>query len=277
MGRLEDKVVLITGAARGVGRATAVRFAEEGADVIAVDLAKPVATVDYALSTADDLTETARLVEHAGRRVSVHRADVRDHDGLTAVVDAGASELGRIDAVSAGAGILNYGRAEELTPETWHAMIDISLTGVWHTAKAAIPHLRAAGGGSISIISSAAGLRGYRNLAHYVSAKHGVVGLMRALAVELGPDWIRVNSIHPTSVDTPMVQNPEIFAALAPQLKPEERTRESMSERYLAMNALPVPWIDAVDVANAVVFLASEEARYITGVPLPVDAGATTK
>ena len=154
-------------------------------------------------------------------------------------------------------------------------MIDINLTGVWHTAKAAIPHLRAAGGGSIILTSSAAGLMAYPNIAHYVSAKHGVVGLMRTLALELAPDMIRVNSIHPTQVDTPMIQNEATYRLFRPDL--DHPTRADFEPASQAMNALPIPWVDPVDISNAVLFLASDEARYITGVTLPVDAGCLIK
>lgn len=155
-------------------------------------------------------------------------------------------------------------------------MVDINLNGVWRTAKAAIPHLKAGGrGGSIILTSSDAGLFPYANISHYVSAKHGVVGLMRTLALELAPDFIRVNSIHPTTVDTPMVQNEIIYKLFRPDL--ENPTKDDFAASAIAMNALPIPWVEAVDISNAVLFLASDESRYITGVPLPVDAGAAIK
>ncbi|KRE22959.1 mycofactocin-coupled SDR family oxidoreductase [Agromyces sp. Soil535] len=277
MGRLDGKVAFITGAARGQGRSHALRMAEEGADIIAVDVARQLPTVEYAMSTPDDLAETVRQVEALDRRIVAREADVRDYPALKSALDDGVAELGRLDIVSANAGIFSQGRADELSDESWDEMIGVNLTGVWHTAKAAIPHLKAAGGGSIILTSSTAGIKGFENFAHYVSAKHGVVGLMRTLALELAPDMIRVNSVHPTSVDTPMIQNEMLYALFAPDLEPAERTRERLAERFQAMNALPVPWVEPVDISNAVLWLASDESRYVTGVMLPVDAGATTK
>lgn len=277
MGRLDGKVAFITGAARGQGRSHAVRLAEEGADIIAVDLASQVDTVPYPMATPDDLAETVRQVEALDRRIVATQADVRDADGLRQAVDEGVAQLGRLDIVSANAGIFSNARAEDLTEVEWDDMIDINLKGVWLTAKVAIPHLRAAGGGSIIITSSAAGLKGYPNFIHYVAAKHGVIGIMRTLALELAPDFIRVNSLHPTSVDTDMIQNPALYALFAPDLAPEERTREVLGERFAALNALPIPWVESVDISNALLWLASDEARYVTGVTLPVDAGNTQK
>ena len=277
MGRLDGEVAFITGAARGQGRSHALRMAQEGADIIAVDVVKQLPSVEYPMSTPDDLAETVRQVEALDRRIVAREADVRDYGALKAALDEGVAELGRLDIVSANAGIFSQGRADELSDDSWDEMIGVNLTGVWHTAKAAIPHLRAAGGGAIVITSSTAGIQGFENFAHYVSAKHGVVGLMRTLALELAPDMIRVNTVHPTSVDTDMIQNDMLYALFAPDLEPAARTRESLGDRFQAMNALPVPWVEPVDISNAVLWLASDEARYVTGVMLPVDAGSTTK
>ena len=277
MGRLDGKVAFITGAARGQGRSHALRLAQEGADIIAVDIVEQISTVPYAMAKPEDLDDTVRQIEALDRRIVARRADVRDGEALRAAVDEGVAELGRLDIVAANAGIFSSGSAEELTEEQWNDMIEVNLSGVWRTCKVAIPHLRAAGGGSIIITSSTAGLNGFPNFAHYVSAKHGVVGLMRTLALELAPDMIRVNSVHPTSVDTDMIQNETMYELFAPDLEPEQRTREALGERFTTLNALPIPWVEAVDISNAVLFLASDEARYITGVTLPVDAGQTTK
>ena len=277
MGRLDGKVAFITGAARGQGRSHALRLAQEGADIVAVDVVKQLPTVEYGMPTPDDLAETVRQVEALDRRIVAREADVRDYGALKAALDEGVAELGRLDIVSANAGIFTSGRADELSDESWDEMIGVNLTGVWHTAKAAIPHLKAAGGGSIIITSSTAGIKGFENFAHYVSAKHGVVGLMRTLALELAPDMIRVNTVHPTSVDTPMIQNEGLYALFAPDLEPEQRTRETLADRFQTMNALPIPWVEPVDISNAVLWLASDESRYVTGVMLPVDAGSTTK
>jgi SDR family mycofactocin-dependent oxidoreductase len=273
MGRVEGKVALITGAARGQGRAHALRLAEEGADIIAVDSCMSYGTVPYDGASEADLAETAKQVEDRDRRILTRVADVRDLSGLEAAVADGLSEFGRLDIVCANAGIASFGPAWELTEETWQEMIDINLTGVWKSAKAAIPTLIEQGsGGSIILTSSTAGLVAYGNLAHYTAAKHGVVGLMRALAVELAPHFIRVNSIHPTTVDTDMVQNPAIRALF---LGDESATREDAAEGLKALNALPIPWVETIDISNAVLWLASDEARYVTGTTQVIDAGGT--
>jgi SDR family mycofactocin-dependent oxidoreductase len=277
-GRVEGKVAFITGAARGQGRSHAITLAREGADIIAVDICKQVDSVPYPMATPEDLAETVRQVEALDRRIVAAQADVRDYDAVKAALDEAVAELGRLDIVSANAGIFSFGTLDEMDETTWQDMIDTNLTGAWHTAKAAIPHLRAGGrGGSITVTSSVAGLKGSPNLGHYVAAKHGMVGLMRTLALELAPDFIRVNSIHPTSVNTDMVQNAPTYALFAPDLPEDQRTKETLAPRFQALDVLPIPWVEPVDISNAVLFLASDEARYITGVALPVDAGATIK
>ncbi|WP_319445267.1 MULTISPECIES: mycofactocin-coupled SDR family oxidoreductase [unclassified Mycobacterium] len=275
-GRLAGKVALITGAARGIGRAQAVRFAEEGADIVALDVCAPIETVVVPAATTDDLGETARLVEAAGGRIVTEVVDVRDPDGLRGAADAGASGFGGIDIVCATAGITSRGMAAELDEHTWQTMLDVNLTGVWRTCKVAVPHLVARGSGAVVLVSSIAGLRGLVGVAHYTAAKHGVVGLMRSLAQELAPHGIRVNSVHPTNVDTPMIQNAAVSSAFRPDLD-RAPTRAEFAEAARSMNLLDVPWIDPVDVANASLFLASDEARYITAVALPVDAGSTQR
>jgi (+)-trans-carveol dehydrogenase len=277
MGRVEGKVAFITGAARGQGRSHAIRLAQEGADIIAIDLMEEIPGAPYGGSTEEDLAETVRQVEALDRRIIASKADVRDFEQLKRAVDDGVAQLGRLDIVSANAGILTEMRpAHELSEEIWNDMIDVNLSGVWRTVKAAIPHIRAGGrGGSIILTSSAAGLIGFANVSHYVSAKHGVVGLMRTLALELAPEMIRVNSIHPTQVDTDMIQNDATYRLFRPDV--ENPTRDDFESASVAMNALPIPWVEAADISNALLFLASDEARYITGVPLPVDAGSITK
>jgi SDR family mycofactocin-dependent oxidoreductase len=276
-GRVEGKVAFITGAARGQGRSHAVRLAQEGADIIAVDLCGQIGSVPYAMSTPDDLAETVKEVEALDRRIVASQADVRDFAALKQALDGGVTELGRLDIVSANAGIFSFGTLEELSEDAWQDMIDTNLTGVWHAAKAAIPHLRAAGGGSIILTSSALGLEGMPNVGHYVSAKHGIVGLMRTLALELAPDMIRVNSLHPTTVNTDMIQNAATYELFASDLPVAERTAEVVGERFQAINALPIPWVEPVDISNAVLWLASDESRYVTGVTLPIDAGELLK
>jgi len=203
-GRVAGKVAFVTGAARGQGRSHAIRLAQEGADTIAVDLCAQVSSVPYTMSTPEDLAETVKEIEALDRRIVATQADVRDYDAVKAALDEGVAQLGQLDIVAANAGIFSFGSLEELDDVTWQDMIDVNLTGVWHAAKAAIPHLRAAGGGSIILTSSTAGLMAIPNIGHYTSAKHGVVGLMRTLALELAPDMIRVNSVHPTTVNTDM-------------------------------------------------------------------------
>ena len=278
MGRVEGKVAFITGAARGQGRSHAIRLAQEGADIIAVNLVRQVDSVPYPMSTPDDLAETVKEVEALDRRIVATEADVRDYGALKAALDDGVAQLGRLDIVSANAGISSFGTLDKLPEQTWQDMIDTNLTGVWHTAKAAIPHLRAGGhGGSIILTSSAAGLKAYQTIGHYSAAKLGVVGLMRTLALELAPDMIRVNSVHPTNVNTDMIQNAATYTMFAPDLQEQDRTRERLVERFGAINALPIPWVEPVDISNAVLWLASDEARYVTGVTLPVDAGSLVK
>jgi SDR family mycofactocin-dependent oxidoreductase len=263
MARLAGKVAFITGAARGQGRSHAVRLAEEGADIIAIDIGSPT-----------DLAQTVKEVEALDRRIVASQADVRDSGGLTAALDDGVARLGRLDIVVANAGIVRFGTVEELTEQAWRDVIDVNLTGVRHTVKAAIPRLRAAGGGSIIIIGT--GLKGKPNLGHYAAAKHGLVGLMQSLANELAPDMVRVNTVHPSAVDNDMIHNQALYHQLLPDHQ-GDITRQEIEPVFQTLNALPVPWVESVDISNAVLFLASDEARYITGVTLPVDAGASVK
>jgi SDR family mycofactocin-dependent oxidoreductase len=276
-GRVEGKVAFITGAARGQGRSHAIRLAQEGADIIAVDICQQIESVPYPMATPDDLEQTVKEVEALDRRIVATQADTRDYEALKAALDAGVDQLGRLDIVSANAGIFSFGTLDELPDREWRDMLDVNLTGVWHAAKAAIPHLRAAGGGSIILTSSDLGLEGMPNVGHYVAAKHGVVGLMRTLALELAPDFIRVNSLHPTTVNTGMIQNDATYELFAADLPKAERTREVVSERFQAINALPIPWVEPADISNAVLWLASDESRYVTGVTLPIDAGELLK
>jgi SDR family mycofactocin-dependent oxidoreductase len=276
-GRVEGKVAFITGAARGQGRSHAVRLAQEGADIIAVDVCQQIRGVPFPMSTPDDLKETVRLVEEQDRRIVAAQADVRDYAALKAAVDDGVAQLGRLDIVVANAGIGNGGKPlAETDEQTWQDMIDVNLTGVWLTTKAAIPHMIAGGrGGSIVLTSSVGGLKAHPNVGNYVAAKHGVVGIMRTLALELAQHRIRVNSVHPTQVNTPMVMNESTFRMFRPDL--ENPTRDDFAPISQMINVLPVPWVEPEDISNAVLFLSSEEGRYITGVPLPIDAGALIK
>ncbi len=262
---LRDQVVLVTGAGRGTGRMHCRRFAEAGADIIMLDHRQ----------AADDLKETAAQVHGRGRRSFAGVADVADATEVTAVVDAGVRTLGRLDVIVANAGIHTASApAWTISPQDWQRTLDINLTGVWHTVKAGVRHI-GPGGGSVVIISSTNGLRGTAGTAPYTASKHAVVGLARTLANELGSRRIRVNTIHPGAVATPMVRNTATYKRLRPDLT--NPTEADAVEVLAARNLLPVPWVEPADVANAAVFLASDDARYITGTHLVVDAGLTQK
>jgi (+)-trans-carveol dehydrogenase len=276
-GRAEGKVAFITGAARGQGRSHAVRLAADGADIIAIDICHDVEGA-LPMATPDDLAETVKLVEALDRRIVATQADVRDFEALKAAVDEGVAQLGRLDIIVANAGIASIGGpVQSMDAANWKHTIDINLTGLWHTARAGIPHLLAGGrGGSIVLTSSVGGMHAMPNMSHYVSAKHGVVGLMRSLAVELGQHGIRVNSVHPTNVNTPMFMNEGTFKMFRPDLEnPGPDDVAAIAAQF--MHVLPVGWVEPEDVSNAIAFLVSDEARYITGVTLPVDAGALIK
>jgi (+)-trans-carveol dehydrogenase len=277
-GRVEGKVAFITGAARGQGRSHAVRLAQEGADIIAIDICKPISSSsEIPASIPDDLAETANLVKAQNRRIVTAEVDVRDYAGLKSFVDSGVEQLGRLDIVVANAGIGNGGNTLDKTSEQdWQDMIDVNLSGVWKTVKAGVPHILAGGrGGSIILTSSVGGLKAYPHTGHYIAAKHGVVGLMRTFAVELGSQSIRVNSVHPTNVNTPMFMNDGTMKLFRPDL--ENPGPEDLAPVAQLMHVLPVGWVEPVDISNAVLFLASDEARYITGLPLTVDAGSMLK
>ncbi len=264
VGRLEGKVALVSGAARGQGRSHAVRLAQEGADIIAFDVCRQLDSVPYPMATSEDLKETVRLVEDLDRRIVAREADVRDLAGVQTVVDEGFAELGRLDVVCANAGIAAFAENTwSITEEQWEEMIAVNLSGVWRTVKAAVPKMLEAGhGGAIVLTSSTAGVKGMPGIGHYVSAKHGLVGLMRTLANELAPHSVRVNTVHPTGVNTPMIHNEYMDQVLG-----------GADAAINLTNALPVEEVEPVDISNAIVWLASDEARYVTGVMLPVDAG----
>ena len=275
--RMAGKVAFITGAARGQGRRHAVRLAEEGADIIALDVAAPVPAQGAPAATPEDLAETARLVEALDRRIVAGQADVRDPKAVAGLVEDGVAQLGRLDVVVANAGIQgNPGPAASTADADWQAVIDTNLSGAFYTVKAAIPHIIAGGrGGAIVITSSSIALRAVPNMAAYGAAKAGLVGLMRTLALELAEHSIRVNSVHPTTVATPMLLNPVNFRMFRPDL--EDPALEDVEPVYRTLNVLPVPYLEPDDITNAVLFLASDEARYVTGVALPVDAGFAIK
>jgi SDR family mycofactocin-dependent oxidoreductase len=267
-GRLAGKVALITGAARGMGRAHAVRLAQEGADIVAVDLAGPLPSVAYDSATPQDLAETAQLVEKQGRRIVTAQLDVRDLDALKAAVDNGVTELGRLDVVVANAGICVPRAWDEVTPTIFDDTLGINVTGVWNTVMAGAPHLVDAGGGSIVLISSAAGLKVQPFMVPYVASKWAVRGMAKAFAVELARHHIRVNSVHPTGVNTPMGSGDmQVVIGKAIQSEPRLGT--------MFMNLLPVDTTEPEDVADAVLFLASDESKYVTAHEIAPDAGIT--
>lgn len=276
MGALEGKVAFITGAARGQGRSHAVRLAEEGADIIAVDICEQIGGVTIPMAVAEDLEETARLVEKTGRRVVSRHADVRDPESLVAAVNAGVSELGRLDIALANAGVWSIQPDEPgdlaARREIWNANIDVNLTGVWNTIEAAAPRIKEGGrGGSIVITSSSSAIKTIANntvaMAAYTAAKVGVLGLMRVVASDLAEDWIRVNAVLPGAIDTPMSNNAvtEVYY---------EKYAEFLSK---IGNALPIRRMDASEISNAILFLVSDAGRYVTGVSLPVEAGVALR
>jgi len=274
MGLLDGKVAFVTGAARGQGRSHARRLAEEGADIIAIDACVTPDWLSYDLASEADLAQTVKEVEALDRRIVARRADVRDLGAVRAVLDAGVAELGgRLDIVCANAAIISQPAPTwEIDLDQWRELLDVNLTGVFVTLKAAIPHMIAAGnGGSIALTSSGAALISGAGLGDYKVTKAGVLSLTRTLACELAGHFIRVNALCPTAVDTPMIQNEALYRAFRPDL--ENPGREDVKAGFQTMNLLPIPWVEPADISNAIVWLASDAARYITGITLPVDAG----
>lgn len=270
-GRFEGKVVLITGAARGQGRAHARRFAAEGANIIAVDACAPILPdVSYAPATTDDLAETARMVEREGRGIVSRVADVRDQAALDAAVAEGIDRFGRLDVIVANAAVASYYKLWEVPEEHWATTLDVNLTGVWRTIKAGLPPMIEAGnGGAITLISSAAGLRGFAYLGHYAACKHGLVGMMRSLVFEVGPYDIRVNTVHPGAVDTIMGRDTDVVRII--EESPDE-TRAYVGPRPIG-GGMQQP----DDISDAVLWISSDEARFVTGVTLPVDGGSAMR
>jgi (+)-trans-carveol dehydrogenase len=276
MSRVAGKVAFVTGAARGQGRGHALRLAEEGADIIALDIAEPIDFgLDYPLPSAEDLDETVRQAQALGRRAIGVHGDVREPAQLASALERATAKLGRLDIVCANAGIATYASTagQKLSQRQWQDVVDVNLTGVWNTCNAAIPHLRT--GGVIVLTASTLAGRGVPNAAHYVATKHGVLGIMRALAHELGPEMIRVNAVMPGMVPTEMFLNDGTARLFRPDL--ENPTLGDAEDVFKSLMILPIKWVDVIDVSNAVLFLASDEARHITSVALPVDGGALAK
>ena len=270
--RFEDKVVFITGAARGQGREAAVRFAAEGANVIGVDLAAQLESIPYPMATPEDLATTVAQVEQVGGAMVSRVADVRDLAALEGAVAEGLERFGRLDMVVANAGVMAPSLFTELSEAAWDEIVGTNLTGVWKTVRAAAPAIiEADRGGSVVVTSSIAGLKGMWVSAPYVASKHGVTGLMKTMALELSPNNIRVNSVHPSSVRTPMIENEYFTGVMRGDL--ENPTFEDVADVLNPMQALDLPWLESADIANAVLWLCSDEARGITGVSLPVDGG----
>ena len=272
MGRLDGKVAFITGAARGQGRAHAVTLAREGASILAVDICEEIEGVQYDLATEEDLHETVRLVEELDQKCVAVKADARSSEQMRAAAGCAASEFGGIDIGVINHGIVMAASWEELTDADWDTMIETNLSSVWRAARAVIPHLIERGGGSLMLTASAAGLRTFYGLPSYVAAKHGVVGLAKALAVELGPHWVRVNALCPGNVSTPMFHNQYIHDMYHGG---PGGTKETAVFPAQASHILPIPWFEPEAIANAVVYLASDDGKYVTGTAFSVDAGMT--
>ncbi|SUA02556.1 short chain dehydrogenase [Mycolicibacterium fortuitum] len=275
MGNLDGKVAFITGAARGQGRSHAVTLAKQGAAIIGVDICADIASNPYPMASRDELDETVALVEAAGGKMLGSVADVRDFHAVKSALDAGVEQFGRLDIVLANAGVAPTAFREvtiEEDLEMWNDAVGVNLVGSFHTAKAAIPHLIAGGrGGSIVFTSSTAGLRGFGGMQGgglgYAASKHGIVGLMRTLSNALAPHSIRVNTVHPTAVNTMMAVNPAMTAFLEnyPDGGPH------------LQNPMPVSLLEPEDISATISYLVSDAAKYVTGVTLPVDAGFTNK
>jgi SDR family mycofactocin-dependent oxidoreductase len=273
-GLLAGQVAVVTGAARGQGRSHALALAREGASIIALDACAPIATVPYPLPTKADLEETAGQVEALGGRVIHGVVDVRDLAEMEQFIGDAVADLGRLDIVCANAGISTPSPTLEMPEETWQTTIDINLTGVWKTCKATVPHIVAGNrGGSVIITSSAATVMISGNIAHYTAAKHGLIGFMRVLAKELAPHRIRVNTLHPAGVRTPMVYNEPMYRLFRPDL--ENPGREDFEAAARSHNALGVPAVEPEDVSAAVVYLAAPSGRYVTGSTFMLDAGGS--
>ncbi|SQD97724.1 MULTISPECIES: mycofactocin-coupled SDR family oxidoreductase [unclassified Parafrankia] len=276
-GRVAGKAALVTGAARGQGRSHALRLAAEGADVILLDAVSSIENIEYPMPDSSALETVAKEVRALGRRAVAVEADVRDLDAVAAGTAAGVAELGRLDILVANAGVLGRGRQTwEFSREEWDTVVDINLTGVWTSVRAAVPHMIEAGnGGSVVLVSSIAGLRGIPGVSNYSAAKHGLVGLAASLANEVARHGVRVNTVHPTNVHTPMIDNPASARMFSPGL--ENPDVDDTAEVLQRINLFPIPWVEVEDVSAVVLWLSSDESRYVTGAAIPVDAGMLVK
>ncbi|MBO0705887.1 MAG: mycofactocin-coupled SDR family oxidoreductase [Candidatus Dormibacteraeota bacterium] len=271
MGKLDGKVALITGGARGQGRSHAVTLAREGADVVVCDVARQVDTVPYPMGTPEQLEETVRMVEDLDRRCVAVQADVRDAGQVQGAVDRALAEFGQLDILLANAGIFSFSTVAEMTDQMWDDMLNTNLKGVFHALRAVLPHMIERRYGRIVATSSMAGRAGFPNIGHYVAAKWGVIGLVKSLAMEVGRFGITVNAVCPTGVDTDMIRNEHAYRLFLPGVP--NPTDEQAAEAFASLNVLPVPWVEPQDISNAILFLVSDDARYITGNAMPVAAG----
>jgi (+)-trans-carveol dehydrogenase len=275
MGRIEGKVALITGGARGQGRSHAIRLAEEGARIVVTDICGQIDTVPYPMATEEDLAETVRQVEALDQPCLAIKADARDQAAMEAAVQEAVDRFGRIDVLAVNHGVAMVKGWDEWTPQEWKDMLDTDLLSVWISTRAALPHMIENGGGSVVITASASGLQSQLGLLPYMAAKWGVVGLTKSLAAEMAEHWVRVNAVCPTNVASPMLHNEAVITLFNGGR--EDSTIEDMKFPATATNLLPIPWVEPVDISNAVLFLASDEARYITGFAMPVDAGMSNQ
>jgi SDR family mycofactocin-dependent oxidoreductase len=271
MGKFDGKVVLITGGARGQGRSHALRFAREGADVAFCDIAGQIDTVPYGMATESDLTDTVKMVEDLDRRCVGVRADVRDRGQVESFVEQARTELGRVDFLLANAGIFSFSTVAEMDDATWDDMIGTNLTGVFNAMRAVLPIMIEQNHGRIVATSSMAGKAGFGNIGHYVATKWGVIGLVKSVAMEVGANNITVNAVCPTTVDTDMIQNQAAYKLFLPDQA--EVAKEDAATAFQALNTIPVPWVETIDISNTMAFLCSDEARYITGETIAVAAG----
>lgn len=271
MGRFDGKTVLITGGARGQGRSHALAFAREGADIVVTDIAKQVDTVPYTMSSEADLKETVAQVEALDQRCLAIQADARDTAAVNGAVAQAVDQFGKIDVLLVNHGLLSLSTVADMSDEVWDDVISSDLTGVFKSVRAVIPHMVAQKSGRIVATASMAGRTGLPTVAHYCAAKWGVIGFVKSVAREVAADGVTVNCVCPTNVDTDMIHNPAFYALFAPGV--DNPTREDVIPGFQSLNAVPVPWIESIDISNAMMFLASDEARYITGEALHVSAG----
>ncbi|PBC43113.1 SDR family mycofactocin-dependent oxidoreductase [Rhodococcus sp. ACPA4] len=275
MPQFEGKVALITGAARGQGRAHALALAEGGATIIALDCCSDVETIPYPLARTEDLNETKFLVEEAGSRCITIEVDTRDSTGMRAAVSRSIAEFGRLDICIANAGVVSFGKITDLTDAQWSTMIDINLTGVFNTLRAAAPPMIEQGFGRIITVASMGGRAGTPNLGHYSAAKWGVIGLTKTLALETSGSGITANTVCPGTVSTDMVHNQAMYSLFAPDI--DNPTKEQVASRYAGLNPMRVPWSDTSDVTAAVLYLASDQARHVSGTTLEISAGVSAR